>query len=163
MLVLRASPCALLVALAALSPGCRTGDQEQAQRRCDEARALDSGDQRRALEIRRQIHEEVPTSGTRAARECVREVRERMGKVRALVSHDEIGEPDTVAGCGWAADAMEVFAGSANLPYRDHWARRLAERCLTVVGRAWTRAPDSKPLADLSSRLKKLAAEPTDE
>jgi hypothetical protein len=52
-----------------------------------------------------------------------------------------------------------AFEGALHLPYRAHWARRLAERCVDVVGRAWTRDPDSQRLADLNARLKKLAAE----
>jgi hypothetical protein len=148
-----------LVSVAA-AIGCRSSDEDQAAELCDQARALEGKEQRRSLELRREVWEEMPTAGTASARACGREVRERMGRVRLLVVTDEIGAPEAIDGCAWTADAMEAFGASISPPYRTSWARRLAERCIDVVGRAWTREPDSKRLADLNARLKILAAEP---
>lgn len=150
------------VLLTSTLAGCRSADEDRARELCDEARELEATDPRAALELRRKVWEEMPTSGTPSAKRCGREVRERMGKVRALVAHDETGAPGAIEGCAWIAVAMEAFDGALHLPYRAHWARRLAERCLNVIGRAWTREPDSKRLADLNARLKQLAAEPED-
>ncbi len=140
-----------------LVPCCRMDDNAQALKLCRQAESLDTTDPRGALELKRRIWEEFPTTGTPAAIECARRVRERMGRVRALVSHDKRGDIETVEGCAWAADAVEVFSGSVNPPYREHWALRLMERCVDVVGRAWTRDPDSRRYAELNERLKKLS------
>ena len=154
----------LLVALAiAQLPGCRDADERAAERRCAEAAAFDESDPERALRIRRQVWEELPYTGTRASRECGRIVRERMGGARALVAHDERGSAAAVDGCEWTATAMEVFAGSIKPPYRHHWARRLAERCIHVVGRAWTRDPASERYAALNARLVALSEQPDED
>jgi len=149
-----------LVVVAAAA--CRSADEEQASSLCAEARAIEERDGRAALELRRKVWEEMPTAGTPSSRACGREVRERMGSVRVLVVTDETGAPEAVDGCAWAADAIEVFRASINPPFRKTWAERLAERCLDVVGRAWTREPDSEPLRELNARLRKIAAEAKD-
>jgi hypothetical protein len=82
-----------------------------------------------------------------------------MGEVRILVSADTRGAPAAVDGCEWAATALDVFEGSARLPFRERWARRLMRRCVDVIGRAWAREPDSERLSALNDQLKKLAAE----
>lgn len=146
---------ALLVCLAA--SGCRLDDDRLARQKCGEARAMDSADPRGALVLRRKIWEELPTTGTRSAADCGRDVKLRMGRVRVLVATDKSGEAEAVEGCAWAADAVEVFAGSTNLPYKADWTRRLMERCATVIERAWTREPDSERLRTLHDRLTKLA------
>lgn len=156
-----ASIAACLVAVGA-AHGCRTSDGERAAELCAQARAMEATDRKGSLELRRKVWEEMPTAGTPSAKECGREVRVKMGSVRVLVATDETGAPEAIEGCAWAADAMEAFDGALIPPYRVHWARRLAERCVDVIGRAWTREPDSKPLRDLSARLEKLAAEPGD-
>ncbi len=143
-----------------LVPCCRMDDNEQALDLCRQAESLDTTDPRGALELKRKIWEEFPTTGTPAAIECARRVREKMGRVRTLVSHDKRGDIDTVEGCAWAADAVEVFSGSVNPPYREHWARRLMERCVDVVGRAWTRDPDNRRYAELNKKLKRLSGPP---
>lgn len=152
---------ALLYVSSCLTIGCRASDENLALDLCNRARTLEATSQLEALKIRRQVWQELPYSGTIAARDCGREIRERMGQVRTLVAHDELGASDTIDGCAWAADAMEVFADSTKHPYREHWARRLAERCVTVVGRAWTRDPDNQRLADLTARLKILTTDPS--
>jgi hypothetical protein len=154
-MTLRSLPILALVALAALA-GCRSPAEEEAARLCAEAAALSRKDPRGALELERRLWSEMPTAGTAAARRCLRSVRERMGEIRLLVTEDEAGEAATITGCAWAADAMEVFADCPNPPFRRHWAERLAERCLTVVGRAWTREPNSAAHAELSARLEEL-------
>jgi hypothetical protein len=153
----------LAVAACALVLGCRSGDEEAAARRCAEAAVLDETDPERALRIRRQVWEELPYTGTRASKECGRQVRERMGGARTLVAHDERGSADAVDGCEWTATAMEVFEGSIKSPYRRHWARRLAERCIHVVGRAWTRDPSSARYARLNERLIELSKSPDED
>jgi hypothetical protein len=150
---------ACLIALGAAA-GCRSSDEERAAELCARSRAMEAEDRRAALRLRRKVWEEMPTAGTPSARECGREVKVKMGSVRVLVVTDETGAPEAIDGCAWAADAMEAFDGALIPPYRTSWARRLAERCVHVVGRAWTREPDSKQLRDLSARLEKLAAEP---
>jgi len=152
--------CLLLVWTA---PGCRSSDDERAAEICAEARSLEDKDPKRSLELRRKVWEEMPTAGTPSARACGREVRERMGKVRVLVVTDEKGSPEAVEGCAWTADVLEAFDGALIPPYRAHWARRLAERCVDVIGRAWTRAPDDPRLADLTARLKKLSVGPDEQ
>ncbi len=143
----------------ALLNGCRGADEAEAERLCRRAEALKQTDPRAALELKRRIWEQMPTAGTIAARRCGRTVREKMGNVRALVSHDETGSEDTVDGCAWAAMATAVFEDSTSPPFRVHWARRLMERCITVVGRAWTRDPDSSRYAELTALLKKQSEE----
>ena len=150
---------ALLAAIITLT-GCRSAGEEEAVRLCSQADRLDKTDQRAALVLRRKIWEELPTTGTSGASECGRKVRERMGRVRTLVAHDTLGDRETVKGCAWAVDAFEVFKGATRLPFRERWARRLMERCVAVVGRAWTRDVDSKHLRSLNERLKKLSVEP---
>lgn len=149
-----------LGALLALLPqwGCRSDGERTARKLCEEARAMDATDPRGALVLRRRIWEKLPTTGTPSAAECGRDVKLKMGSVRVLVATDEAGDPAAVDGCAWAADAVEVFAGSPKLPYRAHWTRRLMERCQTVVERAWTREPDSERLRHLHERLERLAA-----
>ncbi|MBW2276125.1 MAG: hypothetical protein JRF63_01460 [Deltaproteobacteria bacterium] len=149
-----------LLSLIWVATGCRSSDEEQAATLCDEARALEQQDLRRSLELRRKVWEEMPTAGTPSAKECGREVRVRMGTVRVLVATDETGSPEAIEGCAWTAVVMEVFDRALIPPYRANWARRLAERCVNVVGRAWTRKPDDQQLADLSARLEKLSTEP---
>lgn len=159
-------PCrVLLLAFASIAMllGCRSTDEAAAEHRCAQAATFDRTDPERALRIRRQVWEELPYTGTRAAKECGRQVRERMGGARTLVAHDERGTPDAVDGCEWTASAMEVFADSIKPPYRRHWARRLAERCIRVVGRAWTREPSSQRFAELNARLVKLSQQPEDD
>jgi len=145
-------------AVLALAVSCRREDNALARRMCEEADALDTANPRAALVLRRKIWEQLPTTGTAGAAECGRRVRRRMGEVRILVSADTRGAPATVDGCEWAAEALDVFEGSTRLPFREGWARRLMERCVDVVGRAWAREPDSARLRTLNDRLKKLAA-----
>jgi hypothetical protein len=138
-------------------PGCRGEDEARAREMCRRAEALEAKQQiREALALRREVSEEMPTAGTVAAKRCLRPVRRDMGRVRLLVRDDEKGEAKTIEGCTWAADVVEVFSKSVNPPFRRHWAGRLMAQCRTVVGRAWTRAPDSIELKELSERLRKL-------
>ncbi len=139
--------------------GCRGADEAEAGRLCRRAEDLRQTDPRAALELKRRIWEQMPTAGTIAAKRCGRTIREKMGDVRALVSRDETGREDTVDGCAWAAMATEVFENSASPPFRVHWANRLMERCITVVGRAWTRNPDSTRYAELTALLKQQSEE----
>lgn len=96
----------------------------------------------------------MPFTGTPGAQECGRDIAERMGRVRLIVSRDERGDPEAVEGCAWALEAVELFGASAKPPFRKRWAERLLERCLRVVGRAWTRAPGDRRLEELHGRLK---------
>ena len=149
---------ALTASMAILAAqGCRSEDENEARKLCAEARAMDATDPRGALILRRRIWEQLPTTGTPSANGCGRDVKLRMGSVRVLVATDEAGDPAAVDGCAWAADAVEVFAGSPKLPYKAHWTRRLMERCQTVIERAWTREPESVRLRALHERLEKLA------
>jgi len=151
-------PAAL--ATAALSTaGCRGEDEALASDMCRQARALERADQLAGLRLQRRVWEEAPTTGTSAAEECGRSIRARMGRVRALVSHDQRGSPAAVEGCAWTADVVEAFSGAASRPYRKAWASRLLERCVAVVGRAWTRDPDSARLSHLGGRLERMVAE----
>ena len=154
----------LLAGIATLQlVGCRTSDEAAAEQLCAEAQALDSTDSKRALLLQRRVWEEMPYTGTRAAKRCGRHVRERMGRARAKVAHDKRGSTEAVEGCEWVANAMEVFGDSVNPPYRQHWARRLAERCVRVIGRAWTRNPESANLAALNVRLIELSRQPSED
>jgi hypothetical protein len=149
---------AALFAATACMAACRSEDDSRARRMCDEAAALEKNDPRAALRLVRETWEKLPTTGTAGAIECGHGIAKRMGKVRLLVASDERGAPATVDGCEWAADAVEIFDGSTRPPYKERWARRLMERCVTAVGRAWTREPDDERLARLCERLKKLSA-----
>ena len=136
---------------------CRGRDEVRAHKMCGQAEALEKrGEVRAALELKRQILEEMPTAGTVAAKGCLRPVRSKMGQVRLLVRSDKQGDKETIEGCKWAADVVEVFYQSVRPPFRRHWAGRLMADCVVVVGRAWTRDPDSTQLYELSERLKKL-------
>lgn len=134
---------------------CRGEDDAAARRECAEARVVEERDPRAGLEIRRRVWEEMPFTGTPEATRCGREIAERLGRVRLAVSQDQRGDPEAVEGCAFALEAVEVFAGSARPPFRRRWAERLLERCLRVVGRAWTREPESPRLEDLYGRLKR--------
>jgi hypothetical protein len=149
---------ALAILLAILVFGsCCGSDEARAEVMCQKANAIEKKNPRAALALMRQMHEEMPTAGTSAAKACLQPIRKRMGEVRVLISEDETGETAAIEGCDWVADAMEVFAGSVNPPFRRRWAKRLMERCAVVVGRAWTRNPDSQTLMRLNKRLKKLS------
>ncbi len=136
---------------------CRDSDEARAEALCEEAKALEKRDPRAALELKRRLYEEMPTAGTRASRRCLQPVRAKMGAIRVRVSEDETGEAATLEGCTWAADVLEAFAQSVNPPFKRRWAESLMERCVIVVGRAWTRAPDDPALMALHERLKTLA------
>ena len=137
--------------------GCRGRDEVRASKMCEQAESLEKkGEVRAALELKRKILEGMPTAGTVAAKRCLRPVRSRMGRVRLLVREDQQGEKETIDGCAWAADVVEVFHQSVRPPFRRHWAGRLMAQCVVVVGRAWTRSPDSRRLRELSDRLKRL-------
>jgi hypothetical protein len=137
--------------------GCRNADEAEAARLCRVAEGVEKDNPRAALELKRRIWEQMPTAGTVAAADCLRSVREKMGRVRVLVVEDASGATDAVDGCAWAVMAMEVFKGSSNPPFRRHWGRRLMERCIHVVGRAWTRDPDNPRYRELNERLKVLS------
>jgi hypothetical protein len=141
------------LACLALLGACRGEDDAAARALCAEARLIEARDPVAALRLRRRVWEEMPFTGTTGAAECGREIAARMGRVRLAVSRDERGDEATVEGCAWALEAVEVFAASANPPFRRRWAARLLERCLTVVGRAWTRSPADRRLEELHERL----------
>lgn len=134
--------------------GCRPSGEDIAARLCREADSLEAADVRGALELRRRIWEQMPTTGTGAAKACVQPIREEMGRVRLLVAEDKRGEAAAVDGCEWAVEVVEVFGDSPHPPFRIHWARRLMDRCAAVVGRAWARSPETARYADLSRRMK---------
>ncbi|MCP4605950.1 MAG: hypothetical protein GY847_36460 [Proteobacteria bacterium] len=138
---------------------CRGADEAEANRLCREAESLMKNDPCAALKLKRHIWEQMPTAGTVSASKCMRPIREKMGHVRVLVFHDKTGEQKTVEGCKWAAIATEVFRNSISPPFRKHWARRLMERCIAVVGRAWTRTPDDPGYAELNAKLNLLSRE----
>ncbi len=144
-----------LIGWAGMLPACRYDAQKQAQQLCRRAGELADTDQVASLQLIRRVWEQMPTTGTPAAQQCGRQVRERMGKVRALVEHDDVGRESTIAACTWLADALDAFAGCERPPFRRHWTPPLAKRCLDVVGRAWARAPDSNTFSALTERLKK--------
>jgi hypothetical protein len=138
---------------AAVLGACRGEDDAAARRLCAEARLIEARDPPAALRLRLRVWEEMPFTGTPGAEECGREIAERMGRVRLAVSRDVRGGKAAVEGCAWALQAVEIFDRSANPPFRRRWAERLLERCLTVVGRAWTRSPEDPRLAELHERL----------
>lgn len=139
--------------------GCRGGDEAEAAQLCREAEAMEQADVRAALELKKRIWERMPTAGTVAAADCLRSVREKMGRARVAVAEDVSGGADAVDGCAWAATAMEVFKGSTNPPFRWHWGERLMERCVQVVGRAWTRDPNDVRYRELNERLKAMVGQ----
>jgi hypothetical protein len=140
---------------AVLLGGCRGEDDIAARRLCAEARLVEARDPLAALRLRRRVWEEMPFTGTPGAEECGREIAERMGRVRLAVSRDERGDPATVDGCAWTLQAVELFDGSVNPPFRRNWAERLLERCLRVVDRAWARSPEDPGLAELHEKMKR--------
>ena len=139
--------------------GCRCSDEALAQELCAKADRLDASDPIQALRVRKQVWANLPTTGTAAAKVCGRKLRVRMGHARALVVQDKRGNAETITECEWAAHAVAIFAGCSHPPFRKRWARRLLERCINVVGRAWTRDPDSARLAHLTEMLKKYSAQ----
>ncbi|MCP4673951.1 MAG: hypothetical protein GY854_00210 [Deltaproteobacteria bacterium] len=141
--------------------GCRGEDEAEAIRLCRKAEALEKSDLKESLELRRRIWERMPTFGTNAAAQCVRYVREKMGRMRVIITRDETGAKESVDACAWVALAMEVFEGSGKPPFRRHWAERMMETCVTVVGRAWTRRPDSSYYAEQTTRFKGLSGKST--
>lgn len=138
-------------------PHCRSADEAQAQAMCDKADALKERNPKAALALKRQLYEEMPTAGTAAAKACLVPVREKMGRVRVLVSEDKKGETATLDGCIWAADVMETFSSTPHPPFKKKWAKRLMAQCVTMVGRAWTRYPDDPHLRALSKRFRALS------
>jgi hypothetical protein len=150
----------LLIVAIVLSPilGCRDEDEDEGERLCRKAAKMAEKDLRASLKLQRQIWQEMPTTGTLAAKKCLRPIREKMGQVRTLISDDKTGRQETIDGCAWAATVMEVFDGSPKAPFRKHWATRLMERCHNMLGRAWARDPDNPQYPKLSSRFKKLSS-----
>ena len=148
-----------LGALPGASVGCALQAEAEAERICEKARGLEETAPRAGLETLRRMAQEMPTAGTAAAARCLRPLKERMGRVRTQVTMDRAGDPETLEGCSWAVDAMEVFAEMPNPPFKMRWARRLMERCAVSVGRAWTRAPDDPHLRSLHERLVRNAEE----
>ncbi|HUT76580.1 MAG TPA: hypothetical protein VM285_02780 [Polyangia bacterium] len=144
-----------MLACLALLGACRGEDDAAARALCAEARLAEVRDPVEGLRLRRRVWEEMPFTGTAGAASCGREIAERMGRVRLLVSRDERGDPEVVEGCAWALEAVDVFGASAKPPFRKRWAERLLERCLRVVGRAWTRTPGDRRLEELHGRLKR--------
>jgi hypothetical protein len=142
----------------ALLGSCRGADDAAARRLCDEARLVEARDPAAGLRLRRRVWQEMPYTGTPGAEACGREIAERMGRVRLLVSRDERGDAEAVDGCAWALEAVELFDGSASPPFRRRWAVRLLERCVRVVGRAWIRSPEDPRLAGLHSRLERRSS-----
>ncbi len=156
-------PSALALAVVGLAvlAGCRTSDEAEATRLCRKATALEKSSPRASLELKRRIWEQMPTSGTSAAARCARPIREKMGRMRVIITRDETGAKKSVDACAWVAMAMEVFEGSVKPPFRRRWAERMMETCVTVVGRAWTRKPDSSYYSDQTTRFKKLSGKST--
>jgi len=141
----------------AILAGCRTEDEAEAARLCRKSEILEKSNPRASLELKRRIWEQMPTSGTNAAARCARPIREKMGRMRVIITRDENGAKVSVDACAWVALAMEVFEGSVNPPFRKHWAERMMETCVTVVGRAWTRDPDSSYYSEMTTRLNRLS------
>ncbi len=147
--------CLTLGLLCGIS-GCRSEDEAVAEKLCNEIKSNSNISQRQSLEIMRRLIQKPPTAGTTAARRCVRSLTEEFGRMRLAVYTDEIGSVRAVKACDWAADTMEVFQKVPNPPFKMQWMKKLIEKCVVVVGRAWSGDPENLQIRELHERLTAL-------
>lgn len=148
---------AIVTLIGLTSIQCNSHGEILAAQMCREVKTLESKDPRKALSVFKKMWETLPTTGTRNATECGRHIRKKMGLVRSLIKHDKQGDEETIAGCMWASEAVDLFKHSVNPPFRPHWANNIIVDCRTIVGRAWAKFPDSNRLSELNARLENLA------
>jgi hypothetical protein len=127
---------------------CQSEAESTVRQACADASKIEFP--RKSMEMMRHFMQEMPAVAEDA---CVPLLLKKLEKVRRLLTTDKAGEPATVKGCEWAADAMEVFGSMDVPPFRVQRGLRIMERCVTVVGRAWTRAPDDPAFSALNERL----------
>lgn len=149
--------CIGLVVVFFGSAGCQSRGEKLAASMCERSADLEKTDAVVALQLLRKMWGDLPTAGTANANLCIRRVRERLGRARALVYKDKLGDKRTIVACEWAAQAVATFSDLDNPPFRKKGAARLMKKCAIVVGRAWARSPDSEQLSKLSAMCKKYA------
>jgi hypothetical protein len=139
---------ALLVLFLTLEISCMGEAESTIRQACAEAAKNEFP--RKSMEMMRRFMREMPAVAEDA---CMPLLHKKLEKVRRLLTADKAGERATIEGCEWAADAMEVFGDMDEPPFRMQRGLRIMERCVTVVGRAWTRAPDDPAFSALNDRL----------